>query len=88
MDVTFSLPEDIARKLQEKWGDLSRRALESLVVQAYREESLTLGDVRRLLGHEIRMETEAFLKEKGALLEYSEEELEQDVQAARKAANR
>lgn len=88
MDVAFSLPEDIARRLQEKWGDLSRRALESLVAQAYREESLTLGDVRRLLGHETRMETEAFLKEKGALLEYSEEELEQDVQAARKASNR
>jgi predicted HTH domain antitoxin len=77
MDVAFSLPEDLARKLQERWGDLSRRALESLVAQAYREESLTLGEVRRILGHETRMETEAFLKEQGALLDYSEEELEQ-----------
>jgi Uncharacterised protein family (UPF0175). len=82
MDVAFSLPEDLARKLQERWGDLSRRALESLVAQAYREESLTLGKVRRLLGHETRMETEAFLKEQGALFDYSEEELEQDLEAA------
>ena len=88
MDVVFSLPEDIARKLQQKWGDLSRRALESFVAQGYREESLTLGDVRRLLGHETRMDTEAFLKKQGALLDYSEEELERDVEAARKASNR
>lgn len=88
MDVVFSLPEDIARKLQQKWDDLSWRALESFVVQGYREESLTLGDVRRLLGHETRMETEAFLKKQGAFLDYSEEELERDVEAARKASNR
>lgn len=88
MDVVFSLPEDIARKLQQKWDDLSRRALESFVAQGYREESLTLGDVRRLLGHDTRMETEAFLKKQGAFLDYSEEELERDVEAARKASNR
>jgi len=87
MDVAFSLPEDLARKLQEQWGDLSRRALESLVAQAYREESLTLGEVRRLLGHDTRMETEAFLKKQGALLDYSEEELEQDLEAALEASN-
>ena len=69
-------------------GDLSKRALESLVAQAYREESLTLGEVRRILGHETRMETEAVLKEQGALLDYSEEELEQDLEVALEASNR
>jgi predicted HTH domain antitoxin len=88
MNVTFSLPEDIARKLQERWGDLSRRALELLVAHAYREEALTLGEVRRVLGHETRMETEAFLKEQGALLDFSDEELEQDLKAALEASNR
>jgi predicted HTH domain antitoxin len=88
MNVAFSLPEDIAPKVKEMWGDLSRRALESFVAQGYREELLTLGEVRRLLGHETRMETEALLKKQGALLDYSEEELEQDVEAARKASNR
>ena len=88
MDVAFSLPEDLARKLRARWRDLSRRALESLVAQAYREEALTLGEVRRLLGHETRMETEAFLNEHGAFLDYSEEELEQDLEAALEASNR
>lgn len=87
MDVAFSLPEDLGGKLQERWGDLSRRALESLIAQAYREESLTLGEVRRLLGLVTRMETEAFLKEQGALLDYAEEELEQDLKAALEASN-
>jgi predicted HTH domain antitoxin len=85
MDVDFSLPEDLPRKLQERWGDLSRRALESFFAQAYREEPLTLGEVRRIFGHETRMETEAFLKEQGALLNFSEEELEQDLKAALEA---
>jgi len=88
MRITFSLPEDLAGKLQEQWGDRFRRVLESLVAQAYREESLRLGEVRRLLGHETRMETEAFLKEQGAFLDYSEEELEQNLKAALKASNR
>ncbi|CBH23658.1 Hypothetical protein SRM_00737 [Salinibacter ruber M8] len=88
MDVVFSLPEDLGRKLQERWGDLSRRALESLIAQTYSEESLTLGEVRRLLGLVTRMETEAFLKEQGALLDYTEEELEQDLKAALEASNR
>lgn len=88
MDVVFSLPEDLAHKLQERWGDLSQRAFESLVAQAYREESLTLGEVRRILGHEARMETEAFLKEQGPLLDCSEEELEQDLEAALEVSNR
>lgn len=86
MDVAFFLPDDLARRLEEQWGDLSRGALESVAVQGYRDGSLTLGDVRALLGHETRMETEAFLKERGALLDYSEDELERDLETALKAA--
>jgi len=86
MDVAFSLPEDLARRLEKQWGDLSRGALELVAAQGYRDGSLTLGEVRSLLGHETRMETEAFLKERGALLDYSEDELERDLESALKAA--
>jgi predicted HTH domain antitoxin len=85
MDVAFSMPEDLAQRLQAHWGDLSRRALEAVVADAYREETITLGEVRRLLGHSTRLETEAFLKSRGALLEYSEDELDADIQAAKEA---
>jgi predicted HTH domain antitoxin len=85
MDVAFSVPDGLAERLQERWGDLSQRALEAIVADAYREEALTLGEVRDVLGHSTRLETEAFLNERGALLEYSEDELEADVEAARAA---
>jgi len=85
MDVAFSMPEELAQRLQAQWGDLSRRALEAVVADAYREETITLGEVRRLLGHSTRLETEAFLKSRGALLEYSEDELNADIQAAKEA---
>ena len=88
MDVAFSLPEDLARRLEEQWGDLSRGTLEAVAAQGYRDGSLTLGEVRTLLGHQTRMETEAFLEERGALLDYSEEELEQDLETALKAAKK
>ena len=85
MDVAFSMPEELAQRLQAHWGDLSRRALEAVVADAYREETITLGEVRRLLDHSTRLETEAFLKSRGALLEYSEDELDADIQAAKEA---
>lgn len=83
MDIAFSMPDGPARRLRERWGDLSRRALEAVVAQAYREGTFTLGEVRRLLGHATRLETEAFLKKQGALLDYTEEELDRGLTAAR-----
>jgi len=85
MDVAFSVPDALAERLQERWGDLSKRALEAIVADAYREDALTLGEVREMLGHSTRLETEAFLKDRGALLEYTEQELKADVEAARAA---
>lgn len=86
MNVAFSIPDDAGQRLQERWGDLSRHALQAVVAQAYRDGAFTLGEVRRLLGHATRLETEAFLKEQGVLFDYTEEELERDLQAAQRAA--
>jgi len=39
MDVTLSIPDDMAYHLQEKRGDdLSCRALENLALEAYRDD--------------------------------------------------
>ena len=85
MDIGFSMPDRLAERLEERWGSLSDRALQAVVADAYREEILTLGEVRQILGHSTRMETEEFLKERGALFEYNEEELQKDVKRAREA---
>jgi predicted HTH domain antitoxin len=85
MDVVFSVPDRLAERLQERWGDLSERALQAIVADGYREEVLTLGEVREVLGHSTRLETEQLLKDRGILLEMTEEELEKDARAAREA---
>ena len=85
MDVAFSVPDRLAERLQKRWGDLSERALQAVVAEGYRDEALTLGEVREILGHSTRLETEQFLKDRGILLEMTEEQLEEDAKAAREA---
>ena len=87
MDVVFSVPDRLAERLQERWGDLSERALHAILADGYREEVLTLGEVREILGHSTRLKTEQFLKDRGILLEMTEEGLEEDARAAREASS-
>ncbi len=63
MQITLELPEDIVRELRSKWKDLSRVALESLALEAYRSQALTAAQLRRLLGFDTRMQVDTFLKE-------------------------
>jgi hypothetical protein len=87
MDIVFSVPNRLAERLQKRWGDLSERASQAIVADGYREEALTLGEVREILGHSTRLETEQFLKDRGILLEMTEEELEESARAAREASS-
>ena len=86
MTISIDVPEDLISRLQENWSNLSRRALEALAVEAYRDEVLSAAEVGRLLGHHSRAETEAYLHQKQAYLHYSEEDLTRDVEAIRKAS--
>jgi len=64
MEVAIHLPDDIAHRLQEKWGhDIPRHVLESLALECFRERILGESQLRRLLGFETRWEVHAFLKE-------------------------
>jgi hypothetical protein len=63
MQIQFELPEDIAQGLKAKWTDLPRVALESLALEAYRSNSLSAAQLRRLLGFETGMQVDDFLKE-------------------------
>ena len=77
MSVTIELPESIATQLQTNWGDLSRRALEALAVEAYRAELLSQPQVGEILGFDF-WETEQFLKQRRAFLHYDEDDFQQD----------
>lgn len=78
MQIELALPDDVARDLTAKWGNLERQILEMVVVQAYQDGIVSAGKVRQLLGMATRLEVDAFLKEKGAFLHYDEADLEAD----------
>ncbi len=88
MVVQLQVPDDIAEKLVEKWSDLPRCALEALAVDAYREGVLTAYEVQRLLGLSSRWKTEEFLKQSGANLGYTEEDLHEDATTLRRVLSR
>ena len=83
-DITVQLPEDIAQRLETRWKDLPRAALESLALEAYRSEILTTAELRQLLGYETGHALDGFLKEHGGYLEYTPEELEREAENSRR----
>ena len=87
MSVTIELPEEIALQLEEKWGDLQRRALEAVALEGYRSQALSAGQVAKLLGLSA-WETEAFLREHGADLDYTPQDLDEDVEANKRVLSR
>jgi len=47
MEITLHIPDYIAKRLSAAGGDVSRRALEALALEGYREQTLTLYQVRK-----------------------------------------
>lgn len=60
MDVTLRIPDAVARRLSAAGGDISRRTLEALALEGYRDQTLTLYEVSEMLGLS-RVQTEDFL---------------------------
>lgn len=83
MNVSIALPEDVARVLEARWGDLPQRTLEALALEAYRAGVLSEAEVQRMLGMTSRWEVEAFLKRAQVDLDYTEADLEQDLATVR-----
>ncbi|MEM9291807.1 MAG: UPF0175 family protein [Acidobacteriota bacterium] len=79
MKVSIEVPEPIASQLRQRWSDLPRKALEVLVIDAYREGIVSAPQVQELLGFSSRWELDGFLKQAAVLLPYDEEDLENDA---------
>jgi predicted HTH domain antitoxin len=60
MEIILRIPDEVAQRLSATGGDVSRRALEALALQGYREEALSLCQISEMLGLS-RSETEDFL---------------------------
>jgi len=83
MQITIELPDDIANQLQLQPANLSRRILELIAADNYRQGRIGAAQVRRMLNFSSRWETYEFLKGEKAYLPYTEYDLEQDAQAIR-----
>ncbi len=78
--IQIALPDELASFLKEKWGNLERKLMEIIVVEAYREGSISSGKLRELLGFSTPLEADKFLKSKGVDLDYDEEDFIADRQ--------
>jgi predicted HTH domain antitoxin len=83
MQITIELPDDIANQLQLQPVNISRRILELIAADNYRQGRIAAAQVRRMLNFSSRWETYEFLKREKAYLPYTEDDLEQDAQAIR-----
>lgn len=81
MQIAIELPDDIVNQLQP--ANVSRRVLELIAADRYRQGQIGAAEVRRMLNFSSRWETYEFLKREKAYLSYTEEDLKQDIQAIR-----
>ena len=88
MTITVEIPEELANQLFAYGNEPARLIFEAIAIEGYRNDRLTAAEVRKLLGFETRMEVDAFLKEHGVFLAYTDEDLAQDLKVAREVAQR
>ena len=88
MEISIQIPDEVGERLHGRWKDLPRHTPEALVVDAYRREILTAAELQGILDLPSRYDTDAFLKEAGADLGYTWQDLEEDLQTFREASRR
>ena len=88
MNVAIEIPDEIGQALAAQEGGVSRAVLEAVAVEGYRSGAITAPQVRRMLGHGSRWETESFLRRAEAYHDYTMEDLDRDIAAIRDASRK
>jgi len=88
MDVLIVVPDDVVHRLKTRWNDISRSTLEALAVEAYKAGVITENEVQRMLNLESRWAVDEFLKKAKAYVDYTEVDLQQDIDSIRKSESR
>lgn len=81
MQITLEIPDEMADGLADSPGAVTRLAMESLAVEGYRSGRLSAFQVRRMLGHCSRWETEDFLAAHGAWPGITEADLAEEFRS-------
>jgi len=80
VQLTVEIPDDFAAHFGSGAADLSRRALELLALEEYKNGHLTETDLQRLLGFGTRYTLDGFLKAHGILIDdYTADDLRREV---------
>jgi hypothetical protein len=75
MNLSVEIPEDLARSLRAAGGDPSRRVVEALAIDEYKNGRLTQAELRQVLGFETTYELDGFLKSHGVWIEYDADDM-------------
>jgi hypothetical protein len=86
MTVDLEIPDEVEERLSARWGDLPRRALEAVAIEAYRSGALTTAEVQQMLGLASRWDVEAFLRRADAFLDYGPDDIRRDLQELRRVS--
>jgi len=78
VNLTVEIPDDLAQRLSTGGGDLSRRALEALAAEEYRQGRIYKPDLRRLLGLTTSDQIDSFLKAHEVWIDYTADDLERE----------
>lgn len=77
-EIKIHVPVEIASHLAVSADDLSRKALEALAIEGYRDGRLSVGQVAQMLEFSV-LQTEKFLHSKDVSLNYSLADFEEDL---------
>ena len=91
MSITISidLPEQAGKEFLDLWDQaaLSRKVLEALVVEAYREGRISRGKVGEILGMGFH-QREAFLRDRDVPYNYDQDDLQEDVETVARLSDK
>jgi hypothetical protein len=77
MDVTLHIPDDLADRLG---GNLSRRVLELLALDGYKNGHLTSTDLRGLLGFHTAYQLDEFLEAHNLWADYTVDDFLREIE--------
>lgn len=78
MEVTITVPDELAAALAKEYGDPARAVLETVALKAYRERRISAYQLRTMLGIRSRVALDAFLKER-QIETYTPEDFARDL---------
>jgi hypothetical protein len=84
MDVHIEMPDDIVHRMKIRWSDLPRGMLQALAVESYRAGVITEAEVQRMLNLPSRWDADVVLKDAQAYIEYTDVDLQEDIDAIRR----